>query len=114
MSQEVAIKRFTAPKTVTWAGANDSKPVTIDGGCAGLQLLLPAAFVGTTLTYKMLMPDRVTWVPIQKAGSNVSDTVAGSADSCNVLDAGDLFGITDLIITSDQSETCVGTLLVTA
>lgn len=108
------IIRTTESRAVQWAGSNDSKPIKIGGKSTGLQLILDANFTGTTLTYKTLAEDGVTWVPIQKAGTNVSDTVAGSTLSCNVLDAADLFGLTDLVITSNNSETCVGTLLITA
>jgi hypothetical protein len=111
---ETVLVRVTEPRTVTWAGANDSNPISLKGKTTGLQLILDANFTGTTLTYKTRQDANSPWVPVQKAGSSITDTVTGSLASCNVLDAADLFGLTELIITSNNSETCTGTLLITA
>lgn len=110
MSQNVQITKQDGWSKVTWAGAQASNWIDVRGRNSSLRLELPAAFTGTTLTYhtKSGAGDE-TAVPIHKDGSAVSDTVAGSALSCNVLSV-DLYGVDWLRITSDQSETCVGYL----
>lgn len=106
-------ERNTQARKVTWSASTDSAEIALDGVTTGLQLILPATFTGTTLTYKT-RTDAGAWIPIHKAGAAVSDTVAGSAATCNVLKASDLFGLKLLKIISNQTETCEGQLLCTA
>lgn len=107
-----SLERTGVRKSITWSGSTDSNAITLDGQSAGLQLILPAAFTGTTLTYKT-KTKAGTWIPVHKDGAAVEDTVAGSAATCNVLNVAGLFGLQDLKIVSDQTETCEGELICT-
>jgi hypothetical protein len=110
--QAALIERRTAVRTVAWAGAQESSPVSVEGMCDRLRLELPAAFTGTSLTYETL-DAAGAWVPVHVGGVDVTDTVAGAAASLNVL-AADLAGIPTFRIVSDQVETCTGRLWATS
>ncbi len=102
-------QRINGRRTVTWAGAQASAEIDISGINQDLKLELPAAFLGTTLTYQV-KNNAGTFVALEAAGVAVSDTVSGSLASVNKLTA-DLRGCDAIKIVSDQSETCTGYLL---
>jgi hypothetical protein len=110
--QAAIIERRTVVRTVSWAAAQASSPIAIDGHVNRLRLELPAAFVGTTLTYQVRNAAG-DWIPVHVGGVAVSDTVAGATASLNVLSA-NLTGIPEFRIVSDQAETCTGRLLATS
>lgn len=105
------LERRTQPRTVTWTSNATSNEISIDGFSSGLQLFLPAEFAGAAITYETKTPAG-DWVEVHSAGSAVSDTV--TADACNKLSAGDLFGLRQIRLVSDETETCSATLQVTA
>lgn len=105
------LERRTQNRTVTWTASDTSNEISIDGFSSGLQLFLPAAFTGTSVTFETKDPDGA-WVEVHSAGTAVTSTVSNG--ECNKLPAGDLFGLKTLRLVSDQTETCTGTLQVTA
>jgi len=94
-----------------WTASATSNEISIDGFSSGLQLFLPAGFDGAAVTYETKTPAG-DWVAVHSAGAAVTTTV--SAGACNKLPAGDLFGLKTLRLVSDETETCSGTLQVTA
>lgn len=111
----VGIIKQKETRKITWSGAVASNWIDVCGINSALKLELPAAFVGTTLTYKTRSgsdsgtPPAAAGVAIHKDGAALEDTVAGSTASINVLSI-DLYGVDWLQIISDQSETCEGYL----
>lgn len=95
------IERGIEKKTVTWAGGTDSTPISIEGINAMMSIVLPAAFSGTKLSYKV--PDGAGgWTPLYSGGTLVETAVTNPG--CNVLDSA-LFAVDQVKFVSDASET---------
>ena len=108
---QTELSRLEREAAVTWAGAQESNWLKVEGLSASLILDLPAAFTGTELTFDRKLADG-TASPIYRNGAEVTNTVPGSTKCSTKLDVDALFGVGIFRIKSDQSETASGTLRV--
>lgn len=102
------IERRQETKIVRWSGSTSSQAIRL-APAAGWNLYLPSTFAGTSLTVQchIVIPDENVDAWVQYEVSALSVTANRVVD----LTALNLFGLDEIRLVSDATETCVGQLL---